>query len=70
MHVEYLSFVRIGTRPVSVTTAVFPIIGHHNELKHVIVKCKRHLIKRLDILVECWNGKNIRLVSKVGGQPY
>ena len=68
MQVKDLSFNLATTWPVGITAPVPTIVGNHDELKHVVVQGERHLIERLDILVEGWNREGIRLVLEIGNQ--
>ena len=51
MQMEDLPAIRILTRPIRIAATVLPIVRNKDELEHVVVKRKRHLIEGFYILV-------------------
>ena len=66
VNVKYLPLKFFAQRHIGVTAAEAAIVGNDHELKHMVVKCQRHMVESLHVLVERRDRKNVRVFPKVG----
>ena len=53
---------------IGIASTIEAIVGHDHHLKHVVMECKRHLIERRDIFVQCEDSKHVGLISQICSQ--
>ena len=64
MQMKNLSVETSGGRPIGVTPAILAAVGHNDELEHMVMQGKCHLIERFHILIQGRYGQNIRLAPE------
>lgn len=60
---KYLPSIGLPQGKVGIATSVYSIVRYDDQLKHVVVKGQGHLVERINVLVQRWNRKDIRLTA-------